>query len=173
MTQSTMLAALRPTIEMLQSTARAAAASDVSEAQADASSVLAQARADAAAILARARADGEAAAEHAAAAAVTAAGREGRELILGAHRRAYEALRRAVGAELARRLEGSAGAALLARFEALARARLGEGATIGRLADGRIGVTATDGKRSLEFTTDQFVDRELAARSDRIAALWQ
>ena len=173
MTQGAMVTALQSTIDALRDTATATAASSVSVAEADAAIVLAQATTDAAEILAQARADGAAAAEHAATAAVTAAGREGRELILGAQRRAYDALRQGARDELARRVASSAGVALFARLEALARARLGPGATIARLDDGRIGVRATDGKRSLELTADRFVEHQLAARVDRIAALWR
>ena len=73
---------------------------------------------------------------------------------------------------LADRAGGTEGAALLARLEALARARLGPDAIVHRLDDGRIGVGATDGKRSLEVTADRFVERELAALGDRVGALW-
>ena len=134
---------------------------------------VARARAEAATILAGARADGAAAAQHATTATITAAKREGREAILGAQRRAYEALRQGVQAELARRIESPQGVALLVRLEALARARLGPNATVERLGDGRIGVRATDGSRSLDVPVDRFIEHEIAAFGDRIAALWR
>jgi vacuolar-type H+-ATPase subunit E/Vma4 len=170
---ASMLTALAPVIDALLHAARTNAAHCVSAAEADAAAQLEQARAEAAAILAQAKADGEAAAEHASAAAVIAAGREGRETILAAHRRAYELLRRGMFEELTRRADSPAGAALLARLEALVRARLGPDATISRLAAPRIGISATDGKRHVELTADPFVERELAAFGDRIEELWR
>jgi vacuolar-type H+-ATPase subunit E/Vma4 len=167
------LRSLAPAIDALLRAARAGAASAVANSDADAASRVERASADAATIIAQARADGAAAAEHASSAAVTAAQREGREAILGAQRRAYEALRQAVHAELGRRIESSDGVAMLARLEALARARIGAKATVQRLDDGRIGVRATDGKRNLDLPVDRFVEHELAGMGDRIAALWQ
>ncbi len=171
--RASVLTALDPVIDALLRAARAEAAKCVSEAEAEASAQLEQARAEAAAVLARARAEGEAAAEHASAAAVIAAGRESRETVLATHRRAYEMLRQGISDTLARRADSPEGAALLARLEALVRARLGPDATIRRLDGARIGVSATDGKRYVEMTTEQFVERELAAFGSRIEELWR
>jgi hypothetical protein len=167
------LTALAPTIDAVLRAAHADAATTVESSHADAGSQVARARSEAAAILDQARADGAAAAEHAATAAVIAAQREGREAILGAHRRAYDALWKAIREALASRIGSSEGVAMLLRLEALARARIGPNATVRHLDDGRIGVRATDGTRTLELPVDRFVENELAARGDGIAALWQ
>jgi vacuolar-type H+-ATPase subunit E/Vma4 len=152
---------------------RSAAATAAAAAGADEASRVERARADAATILAGARADGAAAARHATTATVTTTKREGREAILGAQRRAYEALRQAVRDELARAVDSPQGVALLLRLEALARARLGPNATVERLDDGRIGVRATEGSRRLDVPVDRFIDREIAGSGERIRALWQ
>jgi hypothetical protein len=165
--------ALAPVLDLLMRTARANAVKAVAAAEADSSDRLERSRAEAAALLAKARADGEAAAERASAVAVGAARREGRETTLAAHRRAYEALRLGIREALADRVESTEGAALLSRLEALARGRLGPNASVLRLDDGRIGVSGTDGKRSLELTVDRLVERELAALGDRVEGLWQ
>jgi vacuolar-type H+-ATPase subunit E/Vma4 len=164
---------LAPTIDAVLRAAHAAATTAVATSRTDAAKQIASARSDAASILAQARADGTAAAEHAATAAVTAAQRAGREAVLGAHRRAYDALRQGIHDELARRIESADGTAMLLRLEALARDRIGPNATVCRLDDGRIGVRATGGNRSLELPIDRFVEEELAGLGDRIAALWQ
>jgi hypothetical protein len=164
---------LAPTIDAVLRAAHTAAASMVATSRADAAKQIASARTDAASILAQARADGTAAAEHAATAAVTAAQRAGREAVLGAHRRAYDALRHAIHDEVTRQIESADGVAMLLRLEALARDRIGANATVRRLDDGRIGVHATDGNRSLDLPVDRFVAEELARLGDRIAALWR
>jgi len=164
---------LAPAVDAVMRAAHAAAATAVATSHADATGQLASARAEAASILAQARADGTAAAEHAATAAVTAAQRAAREAVLAAHRRAYDALRHAIHDEVARRIESADGVAMLLRLEALARERIGPNATIRRLDDGRIGVRASDGNRSLDLAVDRFVEDELAGFGDRIAALWQ
>jgi len=165
--------ALAPAIAAMMDAVRSDAATAVAAASADAATGVERARVDAAAILAGARADGAAAAHHATIAMVTTAKREGREAILGAQRRAYEALRQGVHAALAGTIESPQGIALLARLDVLARARLGPNAIVERLDDGRIGVRATDGGRSLEVPIDRFIDHELAACHDRITALWR
>jgi hypothetical protein len=172
-TSDATMQALAPTIDAMLRAAHAAAATTVATSHADAAKQIAGARTDAASILAQARADGTAAAERGATAAVTAAQRAGREAVLGAHRRAYDALRHAIHAELARQIESAAGVAMMARLEALARDRIGANAKVRRLDDGRIGVRASDGNRSLDLPIDRFVEEELAGLCDRIAALWR
>jgi len=164
---------LAPAIAAMMDAVRSGAAVAAQATDADSATRVARARADATAILAGARADGAAAAQHATTATITTAKRECREAVLGAQRRAYEALRNAVHAELARSIDSPQGVALLARLEALARTRLGPNATVERLDDGRIGVRATDGSRTLDVPVDRFIDREIAAFADRIAALWR
>ncbi len=166
---SALAPAIAAMLHDVQSDAQAVAVA----AGAEAASRVERARADAAAILAAARADGAAAGRHATTAKVTAAQRAGREAILGAQRRAYEALRQGVRAELARSIETPQGVALLARLEALARTSLGPNATVERLGDGRIGVRATEGGRTLDVPVDRFVDYEIAVLGERIATLWR
>jgi len=164
---------LAPTIDVLLSIARTAATSSIEAAKADAATLLDHGHADAAAILAQARADGKAAAEHAASAAITVARRTGRERILSAHRRAYEALYDGICKELRHQASSSSGIALFAKLTALAHERLGPNAVVTQLEDGRIGVHATDGKLSLELSADRYVQREIATLGDRIEALWK
>jgi vacuolar-type H+-ATPase subunit E/Vma4 len=165
--------ALAPAIAAMMNAVHSDAATAAAAVDADSASRLGRARADAATILAGARADGAAVAQHATTATVIAAKREGREAILGAQRRAYDALRHAVRSELARVIDSPNGVALVARLEALARERLGPNAIVERLDDGRVGVRATDGSRSIDVPVDRFIDREIAACGDRIAALWR
>jgi hypothetical protein len=171
--QTAATSALAPAIAAMLDAVRCAAATATAAAGAQAASQVERAQADAATILAGARADGAAAAHYATTATVIAATREGREAILRAQRRAYEALRQGVRAELARNIESPQGVALLLRLETLARARLGPDATVERLDGGCIGVRATAGSRRLDVPVDRFIEREIAGFGDRIAALWR
>lgn len=165
--------ALAPAIAAMLNAVRSHAATAVATANADAASRVERARADAATIIAGARSDGATAAQRATTASLIAVKRAGREAILCAQRRAYEALRHGVQAAVAQNITSPQGVALLLRLEALARARLGPNATVEQLDDGRIGVRATDGSRSLDVPVDRFVDHEIVELGDRIAALWR
>ena len=170
---SSMVTELAPTIASLLGTVQSNALASISAAQTEASAHLQSAQTEASAILARARSDGDASAALASAATVIAAGRAGREMVLDAQRRVYEALQQGIRDELLRRAESPAGAAFFIRLEGLARASLGPNALIARREDGCIGVRATLGKRRVDISADQFIERELAVLGVGLAALWQ
>lgn len=164
---------LAPTVTFFLGTVQTNAAKRLAAAQTEASAHLESARTEAAAIVAHARADGAASAVRASAVTLIAAGRAGREVVLAEHHRVYEALQQGVRDELLRRADSPAGAAFFARLENLARTTLGPDARIARFADGRIGVSATAGKRHVDISADPFIERELTALGDRLTALWQ
>jgi hypothetical protein len=113
----------------------------------------------------RARADG--AADAAASLAVLRArtGRAARATVLAARREEYEALRAAARIALA---ELARDPTVHMRLIAVARARLGAGATIEDLPDG--GVVATDGARRLDLSLAGFADRAVDHIAVRLEA---
>jgi vacuolar-type H+-ATPase subunit E/Vma4 len=62
--------------------------------------------------------------------------------------------------------------ALLDRFAQLARAQLGDGATIERDAEPNGGITATTGSQLVDYSLPTLADRALHTLADRVSQAW-
>lgn len=99
--------------------------------------------------------------------------RESRQLVLAAQRRALDALRD--GARSAARELGTEHSypELLDRLRLLAVTQLGSGAAISVAPDGEPGVTATDGRRRVDYRLATLADRAVDALGADVEMLWK
>lgn len=164
---------VEPLRRLVLERAHAEAAAVIAEAETRAAAELERSRGESAEVLERARAEGAVAGELEAGRLRASARREARRRVLEAEQAAYEEFRRSAhDAALALREDG-AYAALLAELAAAARRTLGESAEVEIDPDGRGGVRARAGARSVELTLPELVDACIEALGARVVELWR
>jgi len=167
-----MASALEPVSEALVATARLAAEQQRADAIEDVRVELSRARAEADRLLAEARVQGASAAELVASLQLVEARRQAREMVLGARRRAYEALREdAIGA-LALRATTTEGRMLADRLSALIEERLGRDTSIDQAERDVLVVEAQSGNRRAAIGPAMLIDHVLLSMAEEIEELW-
>ncbi len=164
--------ALEPVSEALVATARLRAEQQRADAIEDVRVELSRARAEADRLVAEARVQGASAAELVASLQLVEARRHAREMVLGARRRAYEALRQdAIGA-LALRATTTEGRMLADRLSALVEERLGRDASIDQAQRDVLVVEAQSGSRRAAIGPAMLIDHVLLSMTEEVEELW-
>ena len=167
-----MASALEPVSEALVATARLTAEQQRADAVEGVRVELSTARAEADRLLAEARVQGASAAELVASLQLVEAHRQAREMVLGARRRAYEALREdAIGA-LALRATTTEGRMLTDRLSALVEERLGRDISIDQAERDVLVVEAQSGNRRAAIGPAMLIDHVLLAMAEEVEELW-
>ncbi|MGH7618714.1 MAG: hypothetical protein ACREPM_15950 [Gemmatimonadaceae bacterium] len=169
---SRLKAQLSPLETALLSVARDQAAARRRDADSRAAAIVHDGEAQARTLLERATAEGAHAATHAAARRLVEARRQARACVLEAQRVAYDQLiaRAAAAAEALH--EHPEYADLERRLVEVARGALGPDAQIVRNPDGRAGVRAVDGTRSVDLTLSSLSRRCVEQLGQEVTNLW-
>jgi len=164
--------ALEPVSEALVAAARLRAEQQRADSIEDVRVELSRAHAEAHRLLAEARVQGASAAEWVASLQLVEARRQAREMVLGARRQAYEALRQdAIGA-LALRATTTEGRMLTDRLSALVEARLGRDASFDQAERDVLVVEAQSGNRRAAIGPTMLIDHVLLSMTEEVEALW-
>ncbi len=171
MTRDELLVALRPTVDSLLGTARAAAQAVLEQAHAGAAVRIAGARSQADEIRRQAVSDGRAAAEDSLEISRRQARRDARQRLLEARSAAYEELTdRTLAAALRLRTDPRY-PELMRALEDIARSRLGEAAVVREAPSG--GVIAELDDRWLDLSLASRAQQAVQACAAEVAALWE
>ena len=167
-----MASALEPVSEALVAAARRRAEQQRADAIEDVRVELSRAHAEADRLLAQARVQGASAAEWVALRQLVEARRQAREMVLGARRRAYEALRQDAVETLTLRATTTEGRMLTDRLSALVEARLGRDASIDEAQRDVLVVDAQSGNRRVAIGPTMLIDHVLLSMTEEVEELW-
>ncbi len=167
-----MASALEPVSEALVAAARRRAEQQRADAIEDVRIELSRAHAEAHRLVAEARVQGASAAEWVASLQLVEARRQAREMVLGARRRAYEALRQDAIERLALRARTTEGRMLTDRLSALVEERLGRDVSIDEAERDVLVIEAQSGNRRATIGPTVLIDHVLLSMTEEVEGLW-